>query len=128
VSLRYASLKDIPRHLVPGNVAVPAKKPSKYRSEPVVIDGERYDSRLEARCAGCLDLRWRAGEILWYTRQTPFKLEGGVVYRADFLAALANGGVEVIDATGLLTPTKANKLKQMKARYGIDVVLWTDKK
>lgn len=133
MTLRYPSLADVPAHLIArnnvfGTVPTQPPKRSKYRSQPTVVNGERFDSHLEARCASCLDLRWRSGEIIWYTRQVPFRLEGGVVYRADFVAALSKGGVEVIDATGFLTATKKNKLRQMKARYSIDVVLWTDKR
>lgn len=105
--------------------------PRKYRNEPTVLDEVRYDSKLEARCAAWHDLRVKAGEILWWTRQVPFRLEGGVVYRADFLAALAPsyaapGGpfVEVIDASGYITPQKRNKLKQMLARHRINVQLY----
>lgn len=96
----------------------------KYRNVPVVVDGERFDSKLEWRCREWLMSRCHSGEVLWFTRQVPFRLEGGVVYRADFLAVLAAGGVEVIDAKGRDTPASANKRKQVKARYGIDVLLW----
>lgn len=107
---------------VPG--AKPAPKPSKYRNRAEVIDGIRFDSKLEARCYEALKLRKLAGEVLWFTRQVPFRLEGGVHYRADFLAVLAAGGVEVIDAKGFETAASKNKRKQMLERYGIKVTLW----
>jgi hypothetical protein len=97
---------------------------SKYRNQPVIEDGQRFDSKLEARCYRWLKLRQSAGHVLWFIRQVPFRLEGEVIYRADFLAVLMTGGVEVIDAKGMLTRSTANKLKQVRARYGIDVVLW----
>jgi hypothetical protein len=100
----------------------------KYRNKPVVENGVRYDSKLELRCGHWLDLRKGVGEVLWYTRQVPFRLEGGVIYRADYLAVLVRGGVEVIDSTGRMTLSKANKLKQVKARYGVVVIVWTDKR
>lgn len=126
------------------------QRPSKYRSQKCIVDGIRFDSKLESRCYRWLRLRQSSGEISFLLRQVPFFLEGGVVYRADFVAVLnyerplaeygllwdrvdmkttlrISPGVEVVDATGKLTQTKANKLKQVKARYGIDVVLWTDK-
>lgn len=107
---------------VPG--AKSATKPSKYRNRAEVIDGIRFDSKLEARCYEALKLRKLAGEVLWFTRQVPFRLEGGVHYRADFLAALAIGAVQVIDAKGFETLTSKNKRKQMLERYGITVILW----
>jgi hypothetical protein len=101
--------------------AAPAK-PRKYRNEPAKsADDKRFDSKLERDYYEQLLLRWKAGEVLWFVRQVSFELEGGVKYRADFLEVLAAGGVEVIDTTGFMTPAKTNKLKQMKARYGIEV-------
>lgn len=102
----------------------PAKKPRKYRNVPVVVDGIRFDSKLEARCYQEQLLRKAAGDIWLLLRQVPFPLEGGVVYRSDFFTVSRSGAVEVIDATGTLTPTKRDKLKQVYARYGIHVTVW----
>lgn len=133
MTLRYPSLADVPAHLITRNNVfgtVPTQPPKrrKYKNQPVTIDGHRFDSQLEYRCCQWIELRHKAGEILWYVRQVSFSLPGGVKYRADFLAVLAKGGVEVIDAKGILTQACKNKLKQMKAVHGIDVVLWTDKR
>lgn len=103
-----------------------APKPSKHRNVKVTADDIRFDSKLEARCYEGLKLRQRSGDVKWFIRQTPFLLEGGVIYRADFLAVTQHG-VEVIDATGRMTPGKLNKLRQVHARYGVEVILWTDK-
>jgi hypothetical protein len=101
----------------------PAKKKSKYRNEPCLsADGKRFDSKLERDYYEQLLLRWKAGDILWFVRQVTFELEGGVDYRADFLV-VSPGGAEVVDTTGLMTQVKANKLKQVKSRYGIEVKL-----
>jgi hypothetical protein len=105
----------------------PAAKPRKYRNEPVVVDGIRFDSKLEARYYEQLKLRRAAGEVLWFLRQPCFVLEGGVRYRADFLVVLAAGGVEVVDCKGFVTEACANKLKQVRARYGFEVKLWPSK-
>jgi hypothetical protein len=107
--------------------AAPAKKRSKYRNEPTYIDGERFDSKLEGRCYEQLKLRRAAGEVRFFLRQVSFPLEGKVVYRCDFFVVLAAGGIEVIDATGMVMQVKANKLKQMRERYGIEVQLWKGK-
>jgi hypothetical protein len=101
--------------------AAPAKKLAKYRNVPSMsADGKRFDSKLERDYYEQLVLRWKAGEILWFVRQVTFELEGGVKYRADFLVVNL-GGVDVVDTTGVMTPAKRDKLKQMLARYGIEV-------
>ena len=120
----------------------PVKEPvSKYRNTPTMRDGIRFPSKLEARCYDWHKDRQGAGEIAWFIRQVPFVLEGGVIYRADFLAVLTFVGaavapapdmlrvtwpecVEVTDAKGRLTSECRNKLKQVYARYGVRVRLW----
>lgn len=104
--------------------AVKAVKRPKYRNVRCESsDAKGFDSKLERDYYEQLLLRWKAGDIRWFIRQVPFELEGGVVYRADFLEVLASGDIVVVDTTGLMTQAKANKLKQVKARYGIEVQL-----
>lgn len=99
-----------------------AKKQSKYRNTRCQsADGKWFDSKLERDYYEKLLPRWKAGDVRWFIRQVTFELEGGVKYRADFLLITAAGAVEVVDTTGVMTQTKANKLKQMKERYGIEV-------
>jgi Protein of unknown function (DUF1064) len=98
---------------------------SKYRNRACVIDGLRFPSRLEARCYEWLKARRDViRDVAWFVRQVPFDLPGGIKYRADFLAVLVAGGVEVIDAKGMLTDVAKLKLRLMKSTHGIDVVLW----
>lgn len=106
--------------------AAPAKKPRKYRNQPIVVDGERYDSKCEYHAHEWLRARHALGELLWILRQVSFRLEGGVVYRCDFMVELVTGPpfVDVWDAKGRDTQASINKRKQVKARYGIDVKLW----
>lgn len=133
MTLRVASIDQLPTpalreqaklQLGGAHAALRAEQ-RKYRNKPVTLeDGTRFDSRLEWRCFEWLKARHATGEVLWFTRQVPFALEGGVVYRSDFLVVLAAGGVEVIDAKGRDTQASRNKRKQVKARYGIEVEIW----
>lgn len=100
---------------------------AKYRNKPVEIDGKRFASKLEGRCYEWLKLREKAGDVRWFIRQVRFELEGGVVYVADFLAETYKGP-EVIDAKGVITPSCRDKLKQLRARFGIEVTLWNDRR
>jgi hypothetical protein len=130
VTLRFKSESDIPRHLLPQQeanlVGAIGRKRAKYNNRSTVIDDKRFDSQLEARCYQWLTLRWKAGNILWFTRQVPFELPGGVRYRADFLVATKHG-VEVWDAKGYDTQESRNKRKQVEAIYGVHVQLWNDR-
>jgi hypothetical protein len=130
VTLRIKSMNELPPMHRPGAASryVPdPPKRSKYGNAWCYEDGERFDSKLELRYYRELKLRKAAGEVLWFTRQVPFILEGGVKYRADFLVALASGGTDIVDCKGIFTQSSKNKIKQVKARYGFDVIIWEGK-
>lgn len=99
----------------------------KYRNQRVMHGDEVFDSKLELACFLEQRERCAAGELAWFLRQVSFPLPGGVRYRCDFLAVLAVGGVEVIDAKGVLTKEFVIKAKQMLAVYGIEILIWTRK-
>lgn len=118
------------RHDVGGAASLAKPKPSKYRNVRCQsADGKKFQSKLERRYYEQLLLEQKAGEVLWFIRQPRFDLEGGVIYRADFLVVRLKpwdgrpSGVDihVIDTKGCDTPDSINKRKQVKARYGIDV-------
>lgn len=110
--------------------------PAKYRNVPTVVGSRRYASKLEARYATELDLRRKAGDILGWLEQTSFLLEGGVVYRADFVLLLQGPyrdnqtwgefpiEIQVIDCKGQLLNEARNKLKQIHDRYKIIVMIY----
>jgi hypothetical protein len=102
-------------------------KKSKFKNiRCQAADGTNFASRLERDYYEQLLLRWKAGEVHWFTRQIPFWLEGGVKFVVDFMV-ITDYGVppKFVDTTGVMTQTKINKLKQLKARYGIDVEIVT---
>lgn len=130
MSLRFKTMAEIPTRLLPQAeaklVGIKAAKRAKYRNRKTLYDDKLFDSALETRCYQVQTLRWKAGEVAWFTRQVPFELTGGVVYKADFVVVLKAGGVEVWDAKGVDTQESRNKRKQVKAIYGVDVQLWRD--
>lgn len=111
-----------------GPSAGTVNKAHKYNAQRAVVDGIRFQSKLESRLYERIKLRKAAGEFRppYFVRQCPFHLPGGVTYRADIVTFLADGGSEVIDAKGVLTPDGGNKIKQVEALYHIKVILWTD--
>ena len=109
-------------------------KRTKYGNQRVTLEGETFDSRLEYDCWCWLRHRKSIGEIAYIKRQVVFVLEGDVRYRADFEAVLtpafvratgASSCAEVWDAKGFDTRQSINKRKQVLARYGVEVKLWT---
>jgi Protein of unknown function (DUF1064) len=106
------------------------KKAHKYNAKRTLVDGIRFQSRLESRLYQEAKLRKSAGEFRppYFLRQVPFHLTANVVYRADVVTFPIAGGAEVIDAKGVLTPDGRNKIKQVEELYGIKVILWNDSK
>lgn len=95
---------------------------SKYRSQATVVDGLRFDSKLEARRYGELRDLQAAGMVAWFIRQPSFDLPGGLRYRADFLVVLPGdlGGtheVHVEDCKGFETPAFKLKRKLFQEAY-----------
>lgn len=104
------------------------KKKSKFKNiRCLAQDGTNFASRLERDYYEQLLLRWKAGEEFWFTRQVPFWLEGGVKFVVDFLIVELTPvtHVRLVDTTGVMTQTKRNKLKQLKARFNLDVEIVT---
>ena len=133
--MRVKSIDELPLHLR-SQIETPttAARASKYRNEPIVVDGKRFDSRLEADFYAVLNQAYTAGSVRWFVRQVPFELQGGVRYRADFLVVWRADDpgnsfdrglcrVEVIDCKGLVTQEAINKFKQVEAGYGVKVLL-----
>ncbi len=76
----------------------------KYRARRTVLgDGRKYPSGKQARYAQELDLRVKAGEVLWYLEEVPFRLPGGVKYRLDVLEFHADGTVHLVEVKGKKT-------------------------
>jgi hypothetical protein len=96
-------------------------KKSKYNNVPTTYNGKRYQSKLEADYAAQLDMMKRAGEVNYWLGQVPFALEGGVIYKADFLILFADGHYEVWDSKGKRTAEFIIKKKQMWSMHHIEV-------
>lgn len=97
---------------------VASPKRSKYRNEPVMIDGHRFPSKAEARRDGELQLMKLAGAIKDYRRQPRYEL--GVpenVYVADFEVEDLDGSFWTEDVKGTRT-AKFNRDVKLWRRYG----------
>lgn len=91
----------------------------KFKAKRVELDGIKFPSKKEARRYEELKLLQKSGEVVFFLRQIPFYLIGGVKYVLDFLVFWTNGTVTFEDAKGFLTPTYKAKKKMVEALYPI---------
>ena len=75
----------------------------------------KFDSKKEARYYDDLQILERAGEVVFFLRQVPFDIGGGVKYRADFQVFYADGTVHFIDVKGYATQEYKMKKKLVEA-------------
>lgn len=78
-----------------------------------------YSSKREAEYAHELGLRKAAtnGDVLAWVVQVPVRLQGGVVYRVDFLVFLKGGGWELVEIKGCETASWRSKMRQMSEAH-----------
>ncbi len=122
-------VNEIPRtdsHMV-ANANLPA--PSKYHAQRT--DG--YPSKKHALFAAELQLRQKAGEVWFWLEEIPFKLQGGMKHRVDFLVfykpnstAERNGqwkAWELVEIKGKDLPMGKLKRRQVESLYGVKITV-----
>lgn len=92
----------------------------KFKAKPVIDDGHHFPSKLEHRYYQHLQLLQKAGEVLFFLRQSTFHLTEGR-YICDFQVFYTDGYVEFIDVKGLMTPMSKLKIKQVEALYPVTI-------
>lgn len=93
----------------------------KFKATRTEIDGIKFDSKAEAKRYKELLLLKEKGEVLFFLRQVPFFLPGGVKYVLDFLVFWANGEITFEDVKGFKTPLYILKKKQVESLYPIKI-------
>jgi len=93
----------------------------KYKAKPTELDGIRFDSKKEAQYYQQLKLRRQAGDIVFFLRQVPFHLPGGVVLRVDFQVFDSDGNVRFIDTKGYKTEQYKAKKRMVEALYPVTI-------
>ncbi len=93
----------------------------KFGAVRTVKDGISFPSKAEARFYDELVMRQRGGDVLFFLRQVPFHLPGGVRYVVDFQVFHSDGRVRFIDVKGLETPEFITKKKLVEALYPVEI-------
>lgn len=133
----HSSPPPPPRAAIEASVMVsPPPAPTKYRSESVMAEGQRFDSKREYETWVELKQREAAGEIEQLERQVEYPLHAycvhdGVIqgiqvgsYVADFrFVDRRDHQTKVMDAKGYRTPLFLWKKKHFEREYGLSLHL-----
>ena len=84
-------------------------------------DGIKFDSKKEAKYYDELKIRQRIGEVLFFLRQVPFHLPGGVRYVVDFVEFRADETVAFIDVKGMETESFRAKKRMVESLFPIEI-------
>ncbi len=105
--------------------AAPGREPvSKYRNQPVVVDGVRFASKKEARQDAKLLLRQQHGQIRGLQRQVPFPFVVNGTEVAEYIADWTywEGDAFIVhDAKGRKTDVYKLKKRLLKALFGLEI-------
>ena len=105
--------------MIPGDWEKP--KRAKYGNAITVVDGIKFHSKKEANHYAVNQLRVREGELLYFLRQVPIYLPGGVKYVCDFVEFTKDGQVKYVDTKGHRTRSFIDKKKMVEALYPIKI-------
>lgn len=94
----------------------------KFKAIPTEVNGIKFASKKEARYYQELLLRQKAGEVIFFLRQVPFHIHGGVRYVVDFVEFRADGTVAFVDVKGMPTPEYKIKKKMVESLYPIEII------
>lgn len=93
----------------------------KFRAKPTECDGIKFSSKKEAAYYRNLTLLQKAGEIVFFLRQVPFYLPGGVKYVVDFVEFRADGSVHFVDCKGMETESFRAKKRMVEALFPVEI-------
>lgn len=93
----------------------------KFKAIQSEVDNIKFSSLKEKKRYLELKILKQQGEIVFFLRQTPFHLSGGVKYLCDFLVFWKDGTVTIEDVKGFKTPMYILKKKQVEELYPIEI-------
>ncbi len=112
--------ESVPLYAVSASSSAPFVR-HKFRAQATEVDGIRFSSKRESRYYCELLLARQSGSLLFFLRQVPFHLPGGVRYVCDFVEFWSSGEVRFVDVKGFKTPMYTAKRKIVEAQYPIKI-------
>lgn len=94
----------------------------KFRAKQTIADDIKFPSKAESRRYLELKRLQELGEVIFFLRQVPLHLAGGVKYVCDFQVFWANNSVTFEDVKGMKTPVYIAKKKMVEATYPIEII------
>jgi len=95
----------------------------KFKATITEADGIKFSSKKEAKYYYQLNILKKNGDILFFLRQVPFHLPGGVIYRVDFMEFWANGDIIFTEIKGYETQEWLMKKKLVESLYPIKITV-----
>lgn len=93
----------------------------KFGAVQTECDGIKFSSKKEARYYNALKMKQSAGHVLFFLRQVPFHLPGGVRLVVDFVEFRADGTVHFVDTKGVETESFRAKRRMVQAVYPVEI-------
>lgn len=89
----------------------------KFNAIRTEVDEIKFASKKEAEYYGQLKGMVDSGELVFFLRQVPLDIGGGIRYICDFVTFDSNGTVHFIDVKGFLTKEFKLKRKLVESIY-----------
>lgn len=93
----------------------------KFKAKRVDDNGDKFPSTLEWKYFKHLQLLQKSGEVVFFLRQVPFHIPGGVKYVVDYQVFYADGSVSFVDVKGFSTETFRIKSKIVEDLYPVKI-------
>lgn len=93
----------------------------KFKAQVSYSDGIRFSSKKERKRYDELKFLQEQGEVLFFLRQVPFHLQGGVKYICDFMVFWKNNDIDFEDVKGFKTDMYKVKKKFVETIYPINI-------
>jgi hypothetical protein len=95
----------------------------KFKAKAVQDDGHHFSSQIEHDYYLHLRMLMKTEDVLFFLRQVPIHLPGGVKYVVDFMVFHETGEVEFVDVKGVETESFKAKKRMVEALYPFEITV-----